>query len=179
MALVNGWVFAGVDGSLSGIRSRQGSLWNATGLYGYLIMVNEICRLASDIKFFNHEQQDGVTEAVSFLLSRRAAKLFLEDLTIPAVFTVVYYFLVGYRVPVAQVFIFLLAMTLTHYAAIVFATLCIAVTRNLHGAGLMGNLYFALQMMASGYFLQADQIPVYTRWLKWITHTFYSFWSPL
>ena len=36
MAVLNGWIFYGLDGSLAGIRSRQGSLYVASNLNGYI-----------------------------------------------------------------------------------------------------------------------------------------------
>ncbi|KAB8277491.1 P-loop containing nucleoside triphosphate hydrolase protein [Aspergillus minisclerotigenes] len=175
LAAINGWAFWQLDGSLSGIRSRQGSLWDATGLYGYLILVHEICRLVEEIGLFDHERRDGILSASAFLLSRRASRFFLEDLSLPLLFTAIYYPMVGYRGSASQVCIFLLVMLFTHYLAIGFASLCVATTRSFHGAGLMGNLFFTLQMVASAYFIQTDQTPPYARWLKWVTHTFYTF----
>ncbi|KAE8373975.1 P-loop containing nucleoside triphosphate hydrolase protein [Aspergillus bertholletiae] len=175
LAAVNGWAFWQLDGSLSGIRSREGSLWDATGLYGYLILVHEICRLIDEIRLFDHERRDEILSASAFLLSRRISRLFLEDLSLPLLFTAIYYPMVGYSSSASQVCIYLLIMLLTHYLAIGFAGVCVATTRSFHGAGLMGNLFFTLQMVASAYFIQADQTPSYTRWLKWITHTFYTF----
>ncbi|KAB8258136.1 P-loop containing nucleoside triphosphate hydrolase protein [Aspergillus pseudonomiae] len=175
LAAINGWAFWKLDGSLSGIRSREGSLWDATGLYGYLILVHEICRLMDEIGQFDHERRDGILGASAFLLSQRASRFFPEDLSLPLLFTAIYYPMVGYRGSASQVCVFILVMLLTHYLAIGFAGLCVATTRSFHGAGLMGNLFFTLQMVASAYFIQTDQTPPYARWLKWITHTFYTF----
>lgn len=175
MAVVNGWVFMNMDRSEAGIRSREGSLWNATELYGYLILVNELCRMNTDIKLFDHERQDGITSAAGFLLSRRASKLLLEDLSIPPCFTLIYYFFAGYTHSARQFFLFLVMMLLSHFNAISFAGLSTAISRHFLLAGFLGNLYFTLQMVAAGYFIPATQMPVYIGWLRWITHTFYTF----
>jgi ABC-type multidrug transport system ATPase subunit len=175
MAVINGWVFMNMDRSLAGIRSREGSLWNATELYGYLILVNELYRMNVDIKLFDHERQDGITSAAGFLLSRRASKLLLEDLTIPPCFTLIYYFFAGYNHSAHQFFIFLVMMLLSHFNAISFAALSTAISRHFLLAGFLGNLYFTLQMVAAGYFIPSAQMPVYIGWLRWITHTFYTF----
>jgi ABC-type multidrug transport system ATPase subunit/ABC-type multidrug transport system permease subunit len=175
MAVVNGWVFMNMDRSEAGIRSREGSLWNATELYGYLILVNELYRMNVEIKFFDHERQDGITTSAGFLLSRRASKLLLEDLTIPPCFTLIYYFFAGYSHSARQFFIFLVMMWLSHFNAISFAGLSTAISRHFLLAGFLGNLYFTLQMVAAGYFIPSTQMPVYIGWLRWITHTFYTF----
>lgn len=175
LAIVNGWIFWQLDESQRGIRSRQGSLWVATGLYGYLLLISEICRLIEDIRLFDHERRDGITSSSAFLLSRRVVKLIWEDLSLPTVFTAIYYPMVGYRANVAQICMFWLIMVLTHAVSTGVATLSVAITRNFYGAGLMGNIYFTLQTAASGYFMQVNQVPVYVKWLRWLTPTFYTF----
>jgi ABC-type multidrug transport system ATPase subunit len=52
---------------------------------------------------------------------------------------------------------------------------CVGISRNFPGASLISNLSFTLQSMACGFFVQANQIPVYARWAKWIAYTFYVF----
>ncbi|KAI7975883.1 hypothetical protein EIK77_005633 [Talaromyces pinophilus] len=51
----------------------------------------------------------------------------------------------------------------------------VGIARSFSGAGLVANLSFTLQSFACGYFVQSNQIPVYTRWLKWTAYTFYAF----
>lgn len=175
LAIVNGWIFWQLDETQRGIRSRQGSLWVATGLYGYLLLISEICRLIEDIRLFDHERRDGITSSSAFLFSRRIVKLTWEDLSLPTIFTAIYYPMVGYRANAAQFFMFWLIMVLTHAVSTGVATLSVAITRNFYGAGLMGNIYFTLQTAASGYFMQVNQVPAYVKWLRWLTPTFYTF----
>ncbi|DAA75043.1 TPA_exp: ABC drug exporter AtrF [Trichophyton benhamiae CBS 112371] len=85
MAVLNGWVYLQLDGSLTGIRSRQGSLYTASSLNG----------------------SEGVVGVPAFLLSRRAARLFLEDLPVPILFSTIFYFMVGYRLAAVEFFVFL------------------------------------------------------------------------
>ncbi|BCS02684.1 uncharacterized protein AKAW2_60948S [Aspergillus luchuensis] len=175
LAAVLGWIFWHLDGSLAGIRSRQGSLWDATGLYGYLMLISEICRLLEDVKAFDHERSEKLVGPALFTFSRRAVKLILEDLSLPTLFTAIYYPMLGYRDSTSQVLLFWLIMFLTHITAVGFASVSVATTRNFYGAIFIGNMYFTLQTAASGYFLQENQMPVYVQWLKWLTTTFYTF----
>ncbi len=39
MAVITGWIFLQLDGSLSGIRSREGALYTDASLQGYLILI--------------------------------------------------------------------------------------------------------------------------------------------
>ncbi|KAJ9201894.1 hypothetical protein DTO164E3_3332 [Paecilomyces variotii] len=175
MAVINGWIFLQLDESLAGIRSREGSLYTASSLNGYLILLYETFRLTIDIQLFDRERNEGVVGVPAFLLSRRAARLPLEDLPVPLLFSVIFYFMVGYRLDAGQFFIFFCLTLLTHYIAVTFAAVAIGVARNFPGASLVGNLSFTLQSFACGYFVQSQQIPVYVRWLKWTAYTFYTF----
>ncbi|EHL02103.1 putative Uncharacterized ABC transporter ATP-binding protein/permease [Glarea lozoyensis 74030] len=48
-------------------------------------------------------------------------------------------------------------------------------SRNFAGASLIANLGYTVQSMACGFFVQANEIPVYVRWTKWTAYVFYSF----
>ncbi|KAJ6083401.1 hypothetical protein N7467_007536 [Penicillium canescens] len=175
MAVINGWIFLQLDESQAGIRSREGSLYTASSLNGYLILLYETYRLTIDIRLFDRERNEGVVSVPAFLLSRRAARLPLEDLPVPLIFSLIFYFMVGYRLDAGQFFIFFVLTLLTHYVAVTFAALAISIARSFPGASLVGNLCFTLQSFACGYFVQSNQIPVYVRWLKWCAYTFYIF----
>ncbi|KAJ5266816.1 hypothetical protein N7478_009624 [Penicillium angulare] len=175
MAVINGWIFWQLDESQAGIRSREGSLYTASSLNGYLILLYETYRLTIDIQLFDRERKEGVVSVPAFLVSRRIARFPLEDLPVPLLFSVIFYFMVGYRLDAAQFFIFFALTFLTHYIAVTFAAVAIGVSRNFPGASLVGNLSFTIQSFACGYFVQGNQIPVYVRWLKWCAYTFYTF----
>jgi hypothetical protein len=89
MGLIAGWIFYQMDGSRSGIRSRQAALYNAACLQGYLILLFETCRLCEvDIRVFDREHGEGVVGVVAFLASRRLAKMLTEDIPVPFIFSV-------------------------------------------------------------------------------------------
>ncbi|KAK2008231.1 ABC transporter [Colletotrichum eremochloae] len=175
MAVVTGYIFFDLPRDLSGIRSREGALYTATGLQGYLTLMFEVYRLTVDIPTFDREHSESCVDAVPFLVSRRLARLFTEDLPVPFLFSVIYYFLCGFERDASQFFIFFAITLLTHYIAVTCAITCVAASRNFPGASLIANMVFTLQSMACGMFIQANSIPVYVRWLKWITYSFYSF----
>ncbi|EEA27042.1 hypothetical protein TMatcc_004679 [Talaromyces marneffei ATCC 18224] len=175
MAVITGWIFLQLDKSQAGIRSREGSLYTASSLNGYLVLTYETFRLTIDIRLFDRERNEGVVTVPGFLLSRRAARLLLEDLPAPILFSIIFYFMVGYRLDVAAFFIFLTLSILVHYIAVSFAAVGVGIARSFSGAGLVANLSFTLQSFACGYFVQSNQIPIYTRWLKWTAYTFYAF----
>jgi ABC-type multidrug transport system ATPase subunit len=167
MAVITGWIFLNVDGSLSGIRSRQGALYNAAALQGYLILLYETYRLTTDIQLFDEERRQGVVSIPAFLISRRLARLFIEDIPVPLIFSIIYYFMCGFRADGEQFLTFFSVVLLLQYISVCFAMTCIAVSRNFAGASLVANLAYTLQSMGCGFFIQSNTIPIYVRWTKW------------
>jgi ABC-type multidrug transport system ATPase subunit len=174
MAVLTGWIFLQLDGSLSGIRSRQGALYTAAALQGYLILLFETYRLTTDIQVFDRERVEGVVGVGSFLLSRRLARFFLEDLPIPLFYSVIFYFMCGFRNDAEQFFIFFSIVLLGQYLAVTLAMLCVAASRDFAGASLIANMNFTLQSMCSGFFVQSNQIPPWVRWLKYTAYVWYA-----
>ncbi|KAF2115591.1 ABC transporter-like protein [Lophiotrema nucula] len=175
MAVISGWIFLQLDGSLSGIRSRQGALYNAAALQGYLILLYETYRLTTDIQLFDEESRQGVVSIPAFLISRRLARFLIEDIPVPLVFSLIYYFMAGFRTDGSTFLTFFSVILLEQYIAVCFATTCIAISRNFAGASLVANLAYTLQSMACGYFIQSNTIPIYVRWTKWTAYVFYAF----
>ncbi|OLN97692.1 putative ABC transporter ATP-binding protein/permease [Colletotrichum chlorophyti] len=175
MALVTGYIFYNLPRDLSGIRSRQGALYTAAALQGYLTLMFEVYRLTIDIPTYDREHSESCVDAVPFLLSRRLARLFTEDLPVPFLFSVIFYFMGGFDRDAGQFFIFFAITLLNHYIAVTCAITCVTASRNFPGASLIANMVFTLQSMACGMFIQANSIPIYVRWLKWITYSFFAF----
>ncbi|KAI4226498.1 MAG: hypothetical protein L6R40_008288 [Gallowayella cf. fulva] len=175
MAIITGWIFLNLDGSLAGIRSREGALYTAAALQGYLILLFETYRLTIDIELFDREYAEKVISVPSFLVSRRLARVFVEDLPVPLIFSVIFYFMVGFDARASRFFVFFAVNLLLHYIAVTLSMLCVSVTRNFAGASLIANMAYTLQSLGSGYFVQSNQIPVWMRWLKWTAYVFYGF----
>lgn len=175
MGVINGLIFLQLDGSLAGIRSREGALYTAAALQGYLILLFETYRLTVDIELFDRERSEGVVSVSAFLISRRLARLLVEDIPVPLIFSVIYYFMVGFRVEAGQFFIFFAVSVLMQYIAVTFATTCVAVSRNFAGASLIANMGYTIQSLGCGYFVQSNQIPIWLRWVKWTAYVFYGF----
>jgi ABC-type multidrug transport system ATPase subunit len=174
-AILNGWIFYNLDESLAGIRSRQGSLYVASNINGYIILICEVFRLSVEMKVFDRERKDGSIGVTAFLLSQRTSRLFLEDLPMTLIYSAIFYFMVGFDPNARQFFIFFAFSFMTHYAAVAFAAVCIGIARNFGIASLISSGSFFFQSFTCGFLIQTDQIPVYVRWLKWISYMFYVF----
>lgn len=175
VGIVSGWVFLNLREDLSGIRSRQGALYNAAALQGYLMLLFETYRLTIDIQLFDREHNENVVDVIPFLLSRRIARFFTEDFPVPLIFSLIFYWMAGFRSDGSTFLTFFAIVLLCQYIAVTFAMTCIAASRNFPGASLIANMGYTVQSFACGFFIQSNSIPVYVRWLKWIAYVFYAF----
>ena len=149
LGIIAGWIFYNVDESLAGIRSREGALYITAAFQSYQILLFEIYRLTSEIQLFDRESTEGVVGVFSFLVSRRLAKLFLEDIPVPLIFSVIYYFFIGFRPLASQFFTFYAAALLGHFISVTFAMLSISVSRNFAKANFLANMSFTFQAVCS------------------------------
>ncbi|KAK2626243.1 hypothetical protein QTJ16_004505 [Diplocarpon rosae] len=177
MGILTGWVFFGLSRDQSGIRSRQGALYNAAALQGYLILMFETYRLTLDIELFDREHNENVVDVVPFLLSRRLARFLTEDLPVPLAYSITFYWMAGFRAEADTFLIFFSIIFVGQYIAVTYAAACVAAARDFATASLIANLGYTVQSMACGYFIQSNSIPVYVRWLKWTAYVFYAFGS--
>ncbi|KAM0249534.1 hypothetical protein ACHAQJ_009001 [Trichoderma viride] len=175
MGVVIGYLFFNLGRDQAGIRSREGLLYIATGLQGYLILMFETYRLTIDMPTFDRESSEHCVDAVPYILSRRLARLITEDFPVPFLFSLLLYFMAGFDHSAAKFFTFFSIGFVNHYACIMCAFTCVVTVRHFPGASLIANLAFTLQSIACGIFIQVDTIPVYVRWLKWVTWSFYTF----
>lgn len=173
LGIIVGWIFHRLDGSFRGLRSMQGALYISISIQGYLLLIYETYRLCqTDLKIFDRELADGCVSVTGFLLSRRLSKCLTEDLYVPLLFSIIVFFMTGMQVSARQFFVFFSIQLLSHYGSICYATMASGISRDFAIASLIGNLFFTIQFMASGYFANATHLPVYIRWTRWIS-TFY------
>lgn len=174
MGVVTGWIFYDVGSDLSGIRSREGAMWSAVGLQGYLVLIFETYRLANDIKVFDRERREGVSSAAVFVASRRMARALLEDIPVPLIYSILLYFMAGFRHDADQFLVFFAIVVMLHYAAVNVATICVACSRNFQISSLIANMIYTAQSMACGFFINTLEISIWLRWTKWISYLVFS-----
>lgn len=76
--------------------------------------------------------------------------------------------MVGLDADPSKFFIFFSVVMLTHYINVAFATMAVGISRDFSGAVLICNLFYTIQSMACGFFIQGSTMPVYVRWTKYI-----------
>ncbi|KAL2425309.1 putative ABC transporter ATP-binding protein/permease [Exophiala dermatitidis] len=175
MGIMSGWIFYQLGNDLAGIRSREGAMYSACALQGYLILLFETYRLTIDIPVYDRERIEGVVRPISFIVSRRFARIPLEDLPVPFFYSLIFYFMAGMRADASQFFTFFAIQLLLHMIAVNLATVCVAISRQFMLASLAANLTFTLQSMACGFFINTRTIAIWLRWIKWTAYVFYAF----
>ena len=80
------------------------------------------------------------------------------------------YFMIGFENDAVQFFRFFAVIFLGQMLSVTFATLAAGFSRDYAKASLFGNLSFTMQSMAAGYFLQTTSMPVYVRWIRWVSY---------
>lgn len=171
MGLCTGYIFFNLSRDQAGIRSREGLLYTASSLQTYLFLVFEVYRLTIDLATFDRENSEGCANALPFLLARRLARLFTEDIPVPFLFAAISYFMAGFDRDASKFLIYFSIVLINQYLATTCAMTCVAASRNFPGASLIANLVYTLQSFACGFFIQSNTIAIWLRWLKYLTHT--------
>jgi ABC-type multidrug transport system ATPase subunit len=170
MSIVTGYIFYNIPRDQSGIRSREGALYTVAGLQGYLFIIFEVYRLTVDIPTFDREHSEGCVDALPFLLARRISRLFIEDIPVPLLFSVIFYFMAGFDREASKFGIFFAICLIGHYIAVSAAMTCVTASRSFSGASFIANMTFTLQTLGCGFFIQLNTIPVYVRWLQYLAY---------
>jgi ABC-type multidrug transport system ATPase subunit len=168
MGLVYGLIFYQIPHNLAGIRSTQGAFYLLVAGHSYLFILFEIYRLTRvDIQLFDRERGENLVTGVAWIVSRRLAHGILEDFIVPFLFCFIFSYLAGFQ---GDIGIFFAIVVLIHYVAVSFALFCVALLRDFTWAALVANLFATVQTYGSGFFAQASTIPVYVRWMKYISY---------
>ena len=170
MGVITGWIFLHLGRDLAGIRSREGALYTAANLQSYLVLLFETYRLTIDIEPFNRERSEGVVSVHGFILSRRLARFWIEDIPVPLIYSVIFYFMAGFNLGLSQLLNFFIIVLLLHFIAVNLAIVCVSVSRNFLTASLIANLAFTLQTVSCGFFINTNNLAIWLRWTKWTAY---------
>lgn len=169
MGLACGLVFYQLGRDLSGIKSRQGAIYCTISMQSYLVLLYEMYRLTVDIKIFDREHADGLTTPTTFFLSRRMARFMTEDVPVPLIFSVAFYFMAGMRLGVGEFFSYFLVQFLLHMISVCTAVICVLPTREFMSASLMGNINYVIQCQCAGLFINFASFGAWVGWMRWVT----------
>lgn len=185
LAIVLGWIFYKPTPDLSGIRSITSAMYVMLETMGFAPLLMEIERLwAHDGVFFFKEYKENCVSIPGFIISRRVAKMMLEDVPMGFIFATVTYFMYALRYtddnftdqPSGNFFGVYLAVTfLMGLVAFCSGMMCFALASDFSYSALLGSAFYQLQNSGCGYFVNAKTMPVYVRWVKYTAHFWYGF----
>lgn len=184
LSIALGWIFYKPTPNLSGIRSITSALYAILEIVGFAPLTMEISRLWShDGKFYFKEYKERCVSPAGFVISRRLAKFFVEDVPMVAIFSFITYFMWGLRQGLTWTDTGDLTYFGLYFAIVLFiglvsmstATLAFALSAEFSTSLLLTNVLYQIQNSGSGYFVNAITMPVYVRWVKYCAYFWYAF----
>ncbi|CCE61169.1 hypothetical protein TPHA_0A00840 [Tetrapisispora phaffii CBS 4417] len=177
MGTITGWIFYKTDiNTTSGLRSRTSCLYSSIILQSYLYLLFDTYRLCEqDIALYDRERAEGTVTPVSFVTARKISLFFSDDLMMVLIFVVITYFMFGLEADAKKFFFHFVVIFLIQLSSSGLALLSVAVSRDFSKASLVGNLSYTLLSLASGFFVNAKKTPVYVRWTKYISFSWFGF----
>ncbi|XP_069781699.1 broad substrate specificity ATP-binding cassette transporter ABCG2-like isoform X1 [Narcine bancroftii] len=166
LGLIVGAIFFGVENNMAGIQNRVGAMFFlTTNLCFSSISVIELFVLEK--KIFIHEYISGYYRIISYFL----AKLFVDLVPMRAIpsmiFTVIVYFMIGFKLDTGAFFIALLTLI---QVSITATSLGLAVTTGLSIIGvahLIITIIFVVMILFSGLLVN---LPSVVNWLSWLQY---------
>jgi len=172
-ALIVGAIYFNVDNTQTGVQNR-------TGAFFFIIMnmifgnLSAIELFLAERKIFVHEKANGYYRPISYFLSKVLCDLVPMRIIPTFIFGSIVYFMIGFQGDANHFFIFQLILGLTANCA---AALCFAASSFVSMASI-ANLIVALAyvffMLFAGLLINLDNIPVYFRWLEYLSIFKYS-----
>lgn len=181
LSVICGWMFFKPGMSLSSIRSITSSLYVCCEVIGFTPMLYEIERLTNtDGKFLVREYKDGMYSITGFFIARKLTKAILEDIPISMIWSLVTYYMWGLDGfnGKSNFGIYFINNLFIYMIGITNAMLCFVLGDYTFAiASLLSSVFYQLQNVACGYFINAKTMPVYVRWLKYLSNFWYNFGS--
>ncbi|ODV79110.1 P-loop containing nucleoside triphosphate hydrolase protein [Suhomyces tanzawaensis NRRL Y-17324] len=183
LAVILGWMFYKPKHDLAGVRSLNSTLYVMLEVVGFSPLFYEMERLwATDGIFFYREYGEKYVSVPGFIISRRLAKLFLEDLPVPVLFSCITFFMWGHRTEnsegerdLSYFGIYVTITILTNFIGMASALLMFAVSKDFSISTFAMNVFYQFENLSSGYFVNASSMPVYVRWTKYLSFFWYGF----
>lgn len=179
-----GWMFLKPIPNESGIRSITSSLYAILEIVGFAPLTMEISRLwSNDGKFYFKEYKEKCVSPAGFVVSRRIAKFIVEDLPMVLIFSLVTYFMWGLRLGLnytdtgdaVYFFRYYAIILLVGLVSMSTATLAFALANEFSTSLLLTNIFYQIQNCGCGFFVNSKNMPVYVRWVKYISYFWYAF----
>nr|GAT46077.1 predicted protein [Mycena chlorophos] len=169
-----GLTYYNLKGNPADIQSLKGAVFQFFPGYWYLTQVFWIYKYCNDMIIFDREREDRLYSTFPYIIAEFIANL-LPTTIPPTVYSVIFYLLSNMRRDnfAANLFIVIANAICLQWATMGLALLAASVFRGFPQASMMANAFSLFFTLAAGFSLTI--VPVWLRWIKWISTTFYSF----
>jgi len=172
--LIVGGIFYDVSLNTDGVQARYGSIFISlcflafTSITSIDLLINERMVVTAEIK-------EGLYNGSLYVLS----KLFLDGLLLRALpatlYTIPFYFMVGFVTDAARFFSFLFVLILFNLCIGALAMLVTICSRTAGTSLFVMNTLLLLQLSLTGFLVEVDSITPVLRWIHWLSQFYYAF----
>ncbi|KAJ7456457.1 P-loop containing nucleoside triphosphate hydrolase protein [Mycena latifolia] len=174
IGLFMGLTYYDLQGTPADIQSLKGAAFQLFPGYYYLTQVYWIYKFCSDFIIFDREREDHLYSAFPYIIADFLANL-VPTVVPPTIYAVIFYLLSNMRRDhlAAHLLTVVANCICMQWATQGLALVASSIFRGFPQASLVANALSLFFTMAAGFSL--THVPVWLRWIKWISTTFYSF----
>uniref|UniRef100_A0A6B2L0A8 ABC transporter domain-containing protein n=1 Tax=Arcella intermedia TaxID=1963864 RepID=A0A6B2L0A8_9EUKA len=167
LALLIGSIYFGIKLDQKSIQNRMGAIFfiitnQAFGGFPLLSLFLE------ERELFKRERAGGLYNALPYYLAKLLTELPIL-LFYPIFFSSIAYWMIGFRPEADKFFMFCLSIIVMNFTTSSLFVLVGSIVPNIQLANVFAPLVLVLFMIFGGFFLNADNIPSYYVWLKYLS----------
>ncbi|KAJ7151563.1 P-loop containing nucleoside triphosphate hydrolase protein [Mycena filopes] len=169
-----GLTYYNLQGTPADIQSLKGATFQMFPGYYYLTQVYWIYKFCSDFIIFDREREDHLYSTFPYIIAEFIANL-VPTTVPPTLYAVIFYLLSNMRRDhfAANLLTVVANCICMQWATQGLALLASSIFRGFPQASLVANALSLFFTLTAGFSL--TNVPVWLRWIKWISTTFYSF----
>ncbi|KAJ7037530.1 P-loop containing nucleoside triphosphate hydrolase protein [Mycena alexandri] len=174
IGLFMGLTYYNLQGTPADIQSLKGATFQMFPGYYYLTQVYWIYKFCSDFIIFDREREDHLYSTFPYIIAEFIANL-VPTTVPPTLYAVIFYLLSNMRREhfAANLLTVVANCICMQWATQGLALLASSIFRGFPQASLVANALSLFFTLTAGFSL--TNVPVWLRWIKWISTTFYSF----
>eukprot|EP00188_Purpureofilum_apyrenoidigerum_P006014 Plantae.Rhodophyta-Purpureofilum_apyrenoidigerum.ctg8588.p1 GENE.Plantae.Rhodophyta-Purpureofilum_apyrenoidigerum.ctg8588~~Plantae.Rhodophyta-Purpureofilum_apyrenoidigerum.ctg8588.p1 ORF type:complete len:677 (-),score=140.60 Plantae.Rhodophyta-Purpureofilum_apyrenoidigerum.ctg8588:728-2758(-) len=156
------------------IQDRIGNLFFTVVFWGFFTMLSATYAFPMEKEVIRKDRSAGAYRLSAYFLAKSTMEIPLE-IIYPFFFGVIVYWMANLNPNAARFFIYMLLL-LTHVIVSQSAGLAIsAATMNVKKATTLASIFLLASMMVAGFYVDTENLPVWIRWLQYVSYVVYSF----
>ncbi|KJE95369.1 ABC transporter [Capsaspora owczarzaki ATCC 30864] len=174
MSVLIGIIFLRLPYSQAGVSARSGGIFFLMMQAGISPMMNILHVFHAEREVITHERDGKWYTCFAYYAAKSITELPFQLLE-PLLFTVIAYWLMGLNDSAERFFGMIGIMMLTSLCGSSFGLMLAASTPSFQVATIFASLMMMFLILFSGFFVLNDLIPIWLRWIKYISFMYYSF----